>query len=86
MAQRNKMKTHKAAAKRYRITGSGRIVRRKTNRGHLLAKKSGARKRRLGLDIAVDSALVKNVERMLGVRATRPLVRAKDATPEAPAA
>ena len=82
-----KMKTHKAAAKRYRITGSGRIVRRKMNRGHLLAKKSGARKRELGIDTVVDSALIRNVERMLGVRSPRPLKRDKrERSAEAPAA
>ena len=80
---KNKMKTHKAAAKRYRITGSGRVVRRRCNRGHLLAKKSGARKRRLGIDIALDSGLVKRVERMLGIRVRRPLKRPRTIVPPA---
>lgn len=67
-----KMKTHKAAAKRYRVTGSGKIVRRKMNRGHLLAKKSGARKRRLAMDVPVHPGFIKRVERMLGIRGLRP--------------
>lgn len=41
------MKTHKAGAKRYRLTGSGKLVRGQAGRGHLNAKKSGSRKRRL---------------------------------------
>lgn len=73
-----KMKTHKAAAKRYRVTGTGKIVRRRTNRGHLLSKKSAARKRRLIHDIPVDSALIKNVERMLGIRSPRPVIESKN--------
>ncbi|HYE77284.1 MAG TPA: 50S ribosomal protein L35 [bacterium] len=66
-----KMKTHKAAAKRFRVTGSGKVVRRKMNRGHLLSKKSGARKRSLAQDIQVHPGLIKRVERMLGIRALR---------------
>jgi large subunit ribosomal protein L35 len=42
-----KMKTHKAGAKRLKATGTGKIVRAKAGRGHLNAKKSSARKRRL---------------------------------------
>lgn len=42
-----KMKTHTSAAKRFRVTGSGRVVRRHAGLGHLLRKKSAKRKRRL---------------------------------------
>ena len=42
-----KMKTHRGAAKRYSITGTGKIRRRKANRSHLLEKKSTRRTRRL---------------------------------------
>ena len=42
-----KMKTHRGAAKRYRVTGSGKIRRRKAFRSHLLEKKSSRRTRRL---------------------------------------
>lgn len=42
-----KQKTHKASAKRFRVTGSGRVVRRKAWRAHLLSKKSTKRKNRL---------------------------------------
>ena len=42
-----KMKTHRGAAKRYKVTGSGKIRRRNGNLNHILEKKSPARKRRL---------------------------------------
>ncbi|KAJ8500052.1 hypothetical protein OPV22_010604 [Ensete ventricosum] len=42
-----KMKTHKASAKRFRVTGRGEIVRRRTGKQHLLAKKNTKRKLRL---------------------------------------
>lgn len=41
-----KLKTRKAAAKRFRATGSGKIVRRKAFKNHLLQHKSSERKRR----------------------------------------
>ncbi len=42
-----KMKTHRSAAKRYKVTASGKILRRQAGKGHLLAHKSMARKKRL---------------------------------------
>ncbi|XP_030523398.1 50S ribosomal protein L35, chloroplastic [Rhodamnia argentea] len=42
-----KMKTHKASAKRFRVTGRGKIVRRRAGKQHLLAKKNTKRKWRL---------------------------------------
>ncbi len=42
-----KMKTHRSAAKRYKITASGKILRRQAGKGHLLAHKSQSRKNRL---------------------------------------
>ncbi|XP_054822472.1 50S ribosomal protein L35, chloroplastic-like [Prosopis cineraria] len=42
-----KMKTHKASAKRFRVTGRGKIVRRRAGKQHLLAKKNTERKLRL---------------------------------------
>jgi len=41
------MKTHKGAAKRFKKTGSGKIIRHKQGMGHLLSGKSRKRKRRL---------------------------------------
>lgn len=42
-----KMKTHRSAAKRYKVTASGKILRRQAGKGHLLAHKSKPRKNRL---------------------------------------
>jgi len=42
-----KMKTHRAGAKRYKISASGKILRLKSGKKHLLAHKSQSRKRRL---------------------------------------
>ena len=41
-----KMKTHRGAAKRFKVTGTGKIMRRKAFKSHILEKKSPARKRR----------------------------------------
>ena len=43
-----KMKTHRGAAKRFKVTGTGKITRRKAFRAHLLEKKPTKRTRRLG--------------------------------------
>ncbi|PQQ07573.1 50S ribosomal protein L35 chloroplastic [Prunus yedoensis var. nudiflora] len=42
-----KMKTHKASAKRFRVTGRGKIVRRRAGKQHLLVKKNAKRRTRL---------------------------------------
>ena len=42
-----KMKTHRAAAKRYKVTATGKILRRQAGKGHLLAHKDANTKRRL---------------------------------------
>ncbi len=42
-----KMKTHKSGAKRYKVTGTGKIMRRHAGIGHLLSNKSSSRKRKL---------------------------------------
>lgn len=42
-----KMKTHRAAAKRYKVTASGKILRRSAGTKHLLQHKSAGRKRKL---------------------------------------
>ena len=50
-----KLKTRKAAAKRFRATGSGKIVRRKAFKNHLLQHKSSERKRRRLSHLAIVS-------------------------------
>jgi large subunit ribosomal protein L35 len=51
-----KMKSHRSAAKRFRVTGSGRVFRRHAFLGHLLRKKSAKRKRRLEASVPVSAA------------------------------
>ncbi|MET0628816.1 MAG: 50S ribosomal protein L35 [Acidimicrobiia bacterium] len=62
-----KMKTHRGAAKRFRVTGTGKIVRRKANRSHLLEKKPTKRTRRLAREAEVTGGDKKRIERMLGI-------------------
>lgn len=62
-----KQKTRKSAAKRFKVSGSGKIRRAKTRRGHFLSKKSASRKRRLKERVEVDATVQKRVKRMLGL-------------------
>ena len=62
-----KMKTDRGAAARFKVTGTGKIMRRKANRSHLLEKKSSVRTRRLGRDTEVSAADRKSVRRILGI-------------------
>jgi large subunit ribosomal protein L35 len=59
-----KMKSHRGAAKRFRVTGTGKILRRKATGNHMLIKKSSSRKRRLEGMTQVQ-AEAKTVRRML---------------------
>lgn len=61
-----KMKTHGAAAKRLRKTGSGKIVHKRSNFRHILEKKSSKRKRRLGQMATVAKSDEKRARRLLG--------------------
>ncbi|HUY42415.1 MAG TPA: 50S ribosomal protein L35 [Acidimicrobiales bacterium] len=61
------MKTDSGAKKRIKITGSGRLRRRKAFRGHLMEKKTSVRARRLGRDTDLSPGIEKNVKRMLGL-------------------
>jgi len=60
-----KMKTNRGAAKRFKVSGSGKIVRRKAFSSHILTKKSTKRKRGLRLAGEVDSTNVKAVRKMI---------------------
>lgn len=60
-----KLKTRKAAARRFRATGSGKIVRRKAYKSHLLQHKSSTRKRRLSELVVIDPTNDENVRLML---------------------
>lgn len=61
-----KMKTDRGAAKRFKVTGSGRLRRRQAMRSHILEKKSSRRTRRLGRVADVAQADMKEVRRLLG--------------------
>jgi large subunit ribosomal protein L35 len=63
-----KMKTHRGAAKRFKVTGTGKLLRRSANRNHILEKKSSKRTRRLKGLSEVDSTNSRAVERQLGLR------------------
>ena len=60
-----KLKTSRAAAKRFKKTGSGKLVRNKAYRRHILTKKSTKRKRNLRKDIVVDATNSKVMKKIL---------------------
>ena len=61
-----KMKTHSGAAKRFKVTGSGKIMRLRANRAHLLEHKSSRRTRRLEGMIPMAKGDVREIKRLLG--------------------
>jgi large subunit ribosomal protein L35 len=60
-----KMKTKRSAAKRFKITGTGKIKRMRAFKSHILTKKSPKRKRRLRTATLVSKADEKRVRRLL---------------------
>ncbi|GLX01966.1 hypothetical protein Misp02_60520 [Microtetraspora sp. NBRC 16547] len=64
-AEMPKMKTHSGAKKRFRVTGSGKIVRRRANRKHLFEHKPSTRTRRLEGDVIVSDADAKKIKKLL---------------------
>jgi large subunit ribosomal protein L35 len=62
-----KMKTHRGAAKRIKVTGSGRLRRRQSGKGHLKLAKGKDRFRRLGGEADLAPGDEKVVKRMLGL-------------------
>ena len=61
-----KMKTHSGAKKRFRLTGTGKVMREQANRRHLFEGKPSTRTRRLAADVITSKADVKKVKRLLG--------------------
>jgi large subunit ribosomal protein L35 len=61
-----KMKTHRGAAKRIKVTGTGKLRRRQAFLNHILEKKSSTRTRRLGRETDVAPGDVRKVRRLLG--------------------
>ena len=62
-----KMKTHKGTAKRFRVTGSGKIMRSKAFKSHILTKKSQKRKRNFRKETELAAADTTVVKRNLGI-------------------
>ena len=60
-----KVKTSRAAAKRFKTTGTGKLVRNKAYKSHILTKKSQNRKRNLRKQTTVDAPNVKNMKNIL---------------------
>ena len=60
-----KLKTRKAALKRYKKTGTGNFLRRHAYKGHLLMKKSNAQNRRLSQRVCVTASDSKPIKLML---------------------
>ena len=60
-----KMKTSKAAAKRFKKSGTGKLIRNKAYKSHILTKKSTKRKRNLRQDIVTDPTNAKNMKKIL---------------------
>ena len=60
-----KIKTNRAAAKRFKKTGTGKLVRNKAYKSHILTKKSTKRKRNLRKPTVTDATNVKNMKKVL---------------------
>lgn len=62
-----KMKTHRGAAKRFKVTGSGKIKKNNAYKSHLLESKTSKRKRGLRKAEIISSGDQRRVKRMLGL-------------------
>ena len=60
-----KMKSHSGAGKRFRITGTGKIMRRRAGRNHLLEHKASTRTRRLENEVVLAPADAKRIKKLL---------------------
>lgn len=60
-----KLKTRKAASKRYKLTGSNNFLRRHAFKGHLLMKKSNRQKRKLSQRLCVSVSDIRSIKLML---------------------
>jgi large subunit ribosomal protein L35 len=64
---KSKMKTHRGAKKRFKVTGTGKLRRRKGNLNHILEKKSPRRKRRLSGETDLAPGDEPRIKRLLGL-------------------
>ena len=65
MAKKLKLKTKRGAAKRFKVTGTGKILRHKANKSHILTKKSKKRKNGLKKATTLDATNVKTAKKLL---------------------
>ena len=61
-----KQKTHSATKKRFKVTGTGKLLRRKAPKAHLLEKKSPKRKRAFRRDQPVAKSDMREIKKLLG--------------------
>jgi large subunit ribosomal protein L35 len=61
-----KMKTHSGSGKRFRLTGTGKVMRRRANRQHYFEHKPSTRTRRLKDEVPLSPADAKKIKRLLG--------------------
>ncbi|MDR0463363.1 MAG: 50S ribosomal protein L35 [Pseudomonadales bacterium] len=62
-----KLKTRNSAARRFKITGTGKVLRRKQNMRHLRANKSKKAKRNYRKMVEVQGKFAKKIKRMIGI-------------------
>ena len=62
---KNKMKSHRGACKRMKLTGSGKVKRNKAFKSHILTKKSAKRKRNLRQAAMTDATNVKTMKKIM---------------------
>lgn len=62
-----KMKTRKAVKARFKVTATGKLLRRRPGRRHILTKKSSKRKRKLRTPALVDKGQLKTYKRLMGL-------------------
>jgi large subunit ribosomal protein L35 len=60
-----KMKVHSGSKKRFRVTGSGKIMRRRANRNHLLEHKPSTRTRRLDNEVVLAPGDASKIKKLL---------------------
>ena len=61
-----KMKSHSGTAKRFKLTGTGKVMRRRANRNHLFEHKSSRVTRRLAGELTLAPSDVKKIKKLLG--------------------
>jgi len=62
-----KMKTHSGAKKRFRVTGTGKLMKRRAGRNHLLEHKPSSLTRRLDAETVMSPADAKKAKKLLGM-------------------